>query len=42
MKKFYSVIINGVIVNGEGKVLIAQRSPEEGHEGGNGVFRAEK
>ncbi|MGB2580102.1 MAG: NUDIX domain-containing protein [Minisyncoccia bacterium] len=34
MKKFYSVIVNGVIVNNEGKVLIAQRSPEEGHEGG--------
>ena len=34
MKKFYSVIINSVIVNNEGKVLIAQRSPDEGHEGG--------
>ena len=34
MKKFYSVIVNSVIVNNEGKVLIAQRSPEEGHEGG--------
>ena len=34
MKKFYSVIVNSVIVNDEGKVLIAQRSPDEGHEGG--------
>ncbi len=34
MKKFYSVIVNSLIVNNEGKVLIAQRSPEEGHEGG--------
>lgn len=34
MKIFYSVIVNSVIVNNEGKVLIAQRSPEEGHEGG--------
>ena len=34
MKKFYSVIVNSVIVNDEGKVLIAQRSPNEGHEGG--------
>jgi 8-oxo-dGTP diphosphatase len=34
MKKLYSVIVNAVIVNDEGKVLIAQRSPEEGHEGG--------
>lgn len=34
MKKLYSVIVNSVIVNSEGKVLIAQRSPEEGHEGG--------
>lgn len=34
MKKLYSVIVNSVIVNSEGKMLIAQRSPEEGHEGG--------
>lgn len=34
MKKLYSVIVNSVIVNSEGKVLIAQRSTEEGHEGG--------
>lgn len=34
MKKLYSVIVNCVIINGEGKVLIAQRSLEEGHEGG--------
>ena len=34
MKKFYSVIVNSVIINDEGKVLIAQRSPDEGHEGG--------
>lgn len=34
MPKLYSVIVNSVIVNNEGKVLIAQRSPEEGHEGG--------
>jgi ADP-ribose pyrophosphatase YjhB (NUDIX family) len=34
MKKFYSVIVNSVIVNNEGKALIAQRSTEEGHEGG--------
>lgn len=34
MKKLYSVIVNGVVVNSEGKVLIAQRSTEEGHEGG--------
>jgi ADP-ribose pyrophosphatase YjhB (NUDIX family) len=34
MKKFYSVIVNSVIVNDKGKVLIAQRSPEEEHEGG--------
>lgn len=34
MKNFYSVIVNGVIVNSEGKILIAERSPEEGHEGG--------
>lgn len=33
-KKPYSVIVNSVIVNNEGKVLIAQRSLEEGHEGG--------
>lgn len=34
MKKLYSVIVNSVIVNDEGKVLIAQRSLNEGHEGG--------
>ncbi len=34
MKNFYSVIVNSVIINNEGKVLIAQRSPEEDHEGG--------
>ncbi len=34
MKKLYSVIVNSIIINGEGKVLIAQRSLEEGHEGG--------
>jgi len=34
MKKFYSVIVNSVIINSENKVLIAQRSHEEGHEGG--------
>ncbi len=34
MKKFYSIIVNGVIVNDKNKVLIAQRSPEESHEGG--------
>ncbi len=34
MKKFYSVIVNSVIVNNENKVLIAQRSLEESHEGG--------
>jgi mutator protein MutT len=34
MKKFYSVIVNAVIVNDESQVLIAQRSLEEGHEGG--------
>jgi mutator protein MutT len=34
MKKLYSVIVNCVIVNKENEVLIAQRSPEEGHEGG--------
>ena len=34
MKKFYSVIVNSVIVNSYDKVLISQRSFEEGHEGG--------
>lgn len=34
MKKFYSVVVNSVIVNKESKVLIAQRSHEESHEGG--------
>jgi len=34
MKKFYSVIVNSVIINSQNKVLIAQRSLEEGHEGG--------
>jgi len=34
MKQFYSVIVNGVIVNSDDKILISQRSFEEGHEGG--------
>jgi mutator protein MutT len=34
MQKFYSVIVNSVVVNNKNEVLIAQRSPEEGHEGG--------
>lgn len=34
MKKLYSVIVNSVIINSEGRVLIAQRSPNESHEGG--------
>jgi len=34
MKQFYSVIVNSVIVNSYDKVLISQRSFEEGHEGG--------
>ena len=34
MKKLYSVIVNCVILNNDNKVLIAQRSLKEGHEGG--------
>lgn len=34
MKKLYSVIVNCVIINNYNKVLIAQRSLEEDHEGG--------
>ncbi len=32
--KFYSVIVNGVIVNDKGKILISRRNLDEGHEGG--------
>jgi 8-oxo-dGTP diphosphatase len=34
MKKFYSVIVNCVIVNHQNKILIAQRSLKEEHEPG--------
>jgi mutator protein MutT len=34
MKKFYSIIVNSIIINDNNKVLIAQRSFEEKHEGG--------
>lgn len=34
MKKFYSIIVNSIIINSDNKVLIAQRSFEENHEGG--------
>lgn len=34
MKKFYSIIVNSIIINDDNKVLIAQRSFEENHEGG--------
>lgn len=34
MKKLYSVIVNCVILNSDNKVLIAQRSLAENHEGG--------
>jgi len=34
MKKFYSVIVNCVIINDQNKILVAQRSLEEEHEPG--------
>lgn len=34
MKKFYSVIVNCVIINDNNKVLISKRDLNEGHEGG--------